>query len=81
MWLCVLQQLCDGDVWKDVVYILKGLVWGIGVWKVVELCEKVEFFVSEGLVVECSIVLGDFKLVVDDVVQYIDGYFYEVKVL
>ncbi len=79
MWLRVLHESGDGDVWKDAAHTLKGSARGIGAWQVADLCERAEALGADASPAERSIALGDLRIAIDDVVRCIDSRLYQAE--
>lgn len=72
MWVRMLEDSGDEDSWRDAAHSLKGSARGIGAWAVAEFCARAEDLAEDASAAERSIVLGDIKAAISDVIAAID---------
>jgi len=72
IWVRNLNDSQETKAWLEAAHSLKGSARGIGAWAVAELCEHAEALASQGSPEERSIVLGDLKIAMEDVVRCIE---------
>lgn len=64
----------EASVWKDAAHTLKGAARGIGAWPLADLCIQAEQLADNGNPARRSIILGDIKAAIADVVEFIRGH-------
>ena len=74
LWIRMLQESGDDEIWRDAAHSLKGSARGIGAWHVAELCEQAESLPVDADPSERSAVLDDIKAAIAAVVESIDAH-------
>jgi len=74
LWVRMLEDSGDEESWRDAAHSLKGSARGIGAWLVAELCDRAEKLSQDASAAERSIVLGDIKAAISDVIDAIDAH-------